>query len=55
MVDLLKINGVLVDESLEFWGDLESYNENLKEFKDSLDEKLENLKFYLAEGEIFRI
>ena len=38
-IDLLVNNGVDVKSSLEFWGDLESYNENLKEFKDSLNEK----------------
>ena len=45
-VELLKEHEVLVDESLEFWGDMDSYNENLKEFKDSLEEKLNNLNYY---------
>lgn len=45
-VDLLVNNDVDVHASLEFWGDMDSYNENLLEFKDSLKEKLSNLEFY---------
>ncbi len=45
-IDLLVNHGVDVKSSLEFWGDLESYNENLKEFKDSLKEKLNSLEYY---------
>ncbi len=43
-VDLLVNNNVDVKGSLEFWGDLDSYNENLLEFKNSLKEKLKNLE-----------
>ncbi len=45
-VDLLVNNNVDVKGSLEFWGDINSYNENLLEFKESLQEKLENLTYY---------
>lgn len=45
-VELLKNNQVDVDASLEFWGDMDSYNENLKEYRDSLDDKLNNLLYY---------
>lgn len=45
-VDLLVNNNVDVKGSLDFWGDLDSYNENLLEFKDSLKEKLKNLEYY---------
>lgn len=45
-VELLKNNQVDVDASLEFWGDMDSYNENLKEYRDSLDDKLSNLEYY---------
>ncbi|MCM1053589.1 MAG: response regulator [Ruminococcus sp.] len=45
-IDLLKNNNVEVDASLEFWGDLNSYNENLKEFNDSLEQKLNDLEYY---------
>ncbi len=43
---LLNDYQVDVKASLEFWGDMDSYNENLKEFKDSLKDKLENLEYY---------
>ena len=45
-VDLLVNNNVDVKASLEIWGDMDSYNENLLEFKNSLKEKLNNLKEY---------
>ncbi len=45
-VDLLVSNNVDVHGSLEFWGDMDSYNENLLEFKNSLKEKLNNLEYY---------
>ena len=45
-VDLLVSNNVDVKASLEFWKDMDSYNENLLEFKNSLKEKLNNLEYY---------
>lgn len=45
-IELLKSKNVDVDASLEFWGDIDSYNENLLEFKDALDSKLTNLEYY---------
>lgn len=45
-VDILKSYGVDVDASLEFWGDLESYEENLRELKESLNDKIDNLEYY---------
>ena len=45
-VDLLVNNNVDVKGSLEFWGEMDSYNENLKDFKDSLKEKLSSLEYY---------
>lgn len=45
-VDLLVSNNVDVKGSLNFWGDMNSYNENLLEFKNSLKEKLNNLEYY---------
>lgn len=45
-VELLKSHQVDVDASLELWGDMDSYNESLKEFKDSLNTKLTNLESY---------
>ncbi len=43
-IELLKANNVDVNAALELWGDMESYNESLKEFKDSLNSKLTNLE-----------
>lgn len=45
-IDILKNKGIQVDNALEFWGDIDSYNENLKEYKDSLNDKLNNLEYY---------
>ena len=45
-VELLKNYGVQVNDALEFWGDMISYEENLKEFQESLTEKLQNLEYY---------
>lgn len=45
-VELLNNYGVEVENALEFWGDMSSYEESLKEFKDSLSDKLNNLEFY---------
>lgn len=45
-IGLLKINNVDVEASLELWGDMDSYNDSLKEFKDSLNSKLANLENY---------
>ena len=45
-VDLLVNNNVDVKGSLEFWKDINSYNENLLEFKNSLKDKLNNLEYY---------
>ena len=48
-VDLLVSNNVDVKASLEIWGDMDSYNENLLEFRNSLKEKLNNLKYFKDE------
>ena len=39
-VDFLKNNNVNVDQSLELFGDIETYNETLKEFQNGIDNKL---------------
>lgn len=43
-VGLLKTNNVDVEASLELWGDMDSYNDSLKDFKESLKSKLANLE-----------
>lgn len=45
-VNILKDYNVMVDTSLEFWGDMDSYNDSLLEFKNSLESKSENLEYY---------
>lgn len=50
-LDILKNNNVNVDEALEFWGNINSYNENLKEFKDSLNDKTDNLEYYKKQND----
>lgn len=40
-------NQVDIKSALELWGDMESYNDALKEFKNSLNSKLENLESYI--------
>lgn len=46
-LDVLKAHNVDVTAALSFWGDTESYNESLKEYKDALSDKLDNLEQYL--------
>lgn len=43
-VELLKKNNVEVDKALELWGDMDTYNESLKEFNNSFISKLINLE-----------
>ena len=45
-VELLKANNVDVAAALELWGDMDSYNESLHEFKDPLNSKLASLENY---------
>lgn len=41
--EILINNNVDVNEALNLWGDMDSYNESLKDYRDSLNEKLNNL------------
>ncbi len=43
-VNILKNNGVDVDQSLELFGDMETYNETLEEFLNGVNEKLSNIE-----------
>jgi CheY-like chemotaxis protein/HPt (histidine-containing phosphotransfer) domain-containing protein len=45
-VNLLKSNGVNVDQSLELFGDMETYDETLEEFLSGVGEKLSNIEKY---------
>ena len=40
--EYLKNIGVNVEEVLEFWGDMDAYNDNLLEFLNTIDDKLKN-------------
>lgn len=43
-MNILEENFVNVDEALSIWGDMESYQDGLKEYEESLPLKLEELK-----------
>ncbi len=45
-ISFLKDKGVDVDQSLELFGDIETYNETIQEFKNGIDEKISNIKKY---------
>lgn len=45
-VNLLVSNGVDINSSLELFGDMETYNETLEDFLNSVDEKLNDIKRY---------
>ncbi len=45
-IEILKSNNVDIDAALELWGDMDSYNESLLEFKESLNSKLASLENY---------
>ncbi|MEG1310114.1 MAG: response regulator, partial [Bacilli bacterium] len=45
-VNILKENGVNVAASLELFGDMETYNETLNDFLESVDQKLSDIKKY---------
>ena len=45
-VGLLKEYGVEVDNALATWGDIESYNDGLKEYYDELIDKVKQLESY---------
>lgn len=44
--NLLVSNGIDVDKSLELFGDMETYDETLSEFLDSVDDKIDALSKY---------
>ncbi|MEG0577468.1 MAG: hypothetical protein RR500_06375 [Bacilli bacterium] len=43
-VNILKENGVNVAASLELFGDMETYDETLNDFLESVDQKLSDIK-----------
>ncbi len=51
-IDFLKAHNVAVDQSLELFGDVETYNETLVEFKNGIDGKLERIDKFFKEGDM---
>lgn len=51
-INFLYQNNVDVDKSLELFGDIETYNETIKEFKSGIDEKLGLIKKYYQEEDM---
>ncbi|MEG2250149.1 MAG: Hpt domain-containing protein, partial [Bacilli bacterium] len=45
-INILKENGVNVAASLELFGDMETYDETLNDFLESVDQKLSDIKKY---------
>ena len=45
-VNLLINNGVEVNASLELFGDIDTYNETLEDFLNTVDEKIGNMTKY---------
>lgn len=50
--EYLRNVGINVDEVLNFWGDMEAYSDNLIEFLNGIDKKLDELESYKNNGEI---
>lgn len=51
-IEFLKRNGVDVNKSLELFEDIETYNETLKGFNQSVDDKIEQLNTYLQDQDM---
>lgn len=51
-INFLHQNNVDVDKALELFGDIETYNETIKEFKSGIDEKLGLIKKYYQEEDM---
>ena len=51
-INLLINNGIDVNKSLELFGDVETYNETLSEFLDSVDDKMEALHKYKEQSDL---
>lgn len=51
-INFLKENNVDVNKCLELFGDIETYNETIKEFQKSMDGKLDKLESYYEDGDM---
>ena len=45
-IEYLKNNGIDIDSSLELLGDIDTYNETLKDFLDNINDRIEKLKTF---------
>ena len=45
-VNILRVNGINLEKSLELFGDINTYNETLETFLGEIDEKIANIKKY---------
>lgn len=50
--EYLKSAGINVDEILEFWGDIDAYSENLVEFLNTIDSRINELKSFKDNKEL---
>lgn len=50
--DYLVSKGVNVDKSLELFGDMDTYNDSLKDFQNDIKEKLVNIENYKKNGDM---
>ena len=51
-VEYLKENGVDIDKSLELLGDIDTYNDLLKEFMDTINDKINDLNSYKSHNDL---
>lgn len=51
-INFLKENNVDVNKCLEVFGDIETYNELIKEFKKSIDTKIKQLETHFKDGDM---
>ena len=50
-IEILRNNNVNIEGALEMWGDINTYNSSLLEFKESLNSKLANLEAFKNNGD----
>ena len=51
-INFLKQNGVDINKSLELFGDVVTYNETIREFKNAIDGKLEKIEDYYQDADM---
>lgn len=51
-INFLKANNVDIEKSLELFGDIDTYNETISEFKKSIEDKITKLEKYFQEADM---